>query len=164
MDGLSVAASIIGVIQLAGSIAKLCGGYIQDVKDASADIIALRQAINGLISVLENLAAILNNPNSGLGITLVLKDDIRTCLLTLEALEGKVGMGKGKKAMKRLGLRALKWPLKRSEVEKVMGDIERYKSSFSLSLQVDQMWVLAALLGIPRDVNKADSVHLSGQS
>ncbi|KAF4769995.1 hypothetical protein N7455_006629 [Penicillium solitum] len=86
MDGLSVAASTIGVIQLAGSIAKLCGGYIQDVKDARADIIALRQAINGLISVLENLAAVLNNPNSGLGITLVLKDDIRACLLTLEAL------------------------------------------------------------------------------
>ncbi|KAF7528447.1 hypothetical protein PCG10_000291 [Penicillium crustosum] len=147
MDGLSVAASIIGVIQLAGSIAKLCGGYIQDVKDASADIIALRQAINGLISVLENLAAILNNPNSGLGITLVLKDDIRTCLLTLEALEGKVGMGKGKKAMKRLGLRALKWPLKRSEVEKVMGDIERYKSSFSLSLQVDQMTIMTNMAG-----------------
>jgi hypothetical protein len=70
-----------------------------------------------------------------------LKDEIRTCLSTLEALEAKVNMGKGKKAMRKLGFRALIWPLKRSEVEKVMGYIERYKSSFSLSLQADQMWV-----------------------
>ncbi|KAJ5181974.1 hypothetical protein N7449_012121 [Penicillium cf. viridicatum] len=140
MDGLSVVASIIGVIQLAGSIVKLCGGYIQDVKDARADIIALRQAINSLVSVLDN-------PNSGLSIKSVLKDDILTCLLTLEALEGKVDMGKGKEAMKKLGLRAVKWPLKRVEVKRVMGDIERYKSSFYLSLQADQMVLITDVAG-----------------
>jgi hypothetical protein len=141
MDGLSVAASVVGVIQLAGAISKLCGGYIQDVKDARADIIALQQTIKGLVSVLEKLVDALNNPNSRLSITSALKDEIRTCLSTLEALEAKVNMGKGKKAMRKLGFRALKWPLKRSEVEKVMGYIERSKSSFSLSLQADQMWV-----------------------
>jgi hypothetical protein len=139
MDGLSVAASVIAVIQVAGSIVKLCGGYIQDVKDARDDIIALRQSIKGLVSVLEKLAGVLDHPNSKFFITAALKDDIRTCLSTLEALEGKVDLGKGKKAMKKLGFRALKWPLKRSEVGRMMNDIERYKSSFSLSLQADQM-------------------------
>jgi len=38
MDGLSLAASIIAVIQLTGSLVKLCGGYIQEVKDAQDEI------------------------------------------------------------------------------------------------------------------------------
>ncbi|KAJ5198840.1 hypothetical protein N7491_000594 [Penicillium cf. griseofulvum] len=32
----------------------------------------------------------------------------------------------------------MRWPLKRTELEKVMGDLERYKSFFALSLQADQ--------------------------
>jgi hypothetical protein len=70
MDGLSVAASVVGVIHLAGAISKLCGGYIQDVKGARADIIALQQTIKGLIGVLEKLADALNNPNSRLSINI----------------------------------------------------------------------------------------------
>ncbi|KAJ5834216.1 NACHT and WD40 domain protein [Penicillium robsamsonii] len=147
MDGLSVAASIIGVIEVAGYIFRLCGGYIQDVKDARADIIALRETINGLVNVLEKLAGVLDDPNSRFNITLALKDDIRTCLLTLEALQEKADPGKGKKAMRKLGFRALKWPMKRSEVERVMDDIKRYESSFSLSLQVDQMAIIIDVAG-----------------
>lgn len=44
--------------------------------------------------------------------------------------------------MSKLGLRALKWPLKRAEVDKVIKDLERYQLSFTLSLQVDQTYVL----------------------
>lgn len=43
--------------------------------------------------------------------------------------------------MSKIGLRTLKWSLKRTEVEKVMKDLDRYKSSFILSLQVDQTYV-----------------------
>jgi hypothetical protein len=38
MDGLSSAASVIAVIQVAGSLVSICGGYIQKVKHASNDI------------------------------------------------------------------------------------------------------------------------------
>ena len=33
-QSLGPVASIIAVVQIAGSVAKLCGGYIADVKDA----------------------------------------------------------------------------------------------------------------------------------
>jgi hypothetical protein len=41
MDGLSSAVSVVAVIQLTGSLVKICGGYIQEVKDARDDIITL---------------------------------------------------------------------------------------------------------------------------
>ena len=43
MDGLSSAASVIAVIQLAGSIVKICGDYIQEVKKARDEILELQQ-------------------------------------------------------------------------------------------------------------------------
>jgi hypothetical protein len=37
MDGISSAASVIAIIQLAGSLVTICGGYIQKVKHARED-------------------------------------------------------------------------------------------------------------------------------
>lgn len=42
------------------------------------------------------------------------------------------------KTRRRLGLR-LKWPLGRHEVAEALELLERYRSYFSLSLQIDQM-------------------------
>lgn len=38
MDGLSSAASVIAVVQLTGFLVKLCGGFIQKVRDARDEI------------------------------------------------------------------------------------------------------------------------------
>jgi hypothetical protein len=70
-----------------------------------------------------------------------LVNNIISCLSDLEALEARLNPGKGKKLMKKVGLRALKWPLKRTEVEGAIKNLERYKSLFLLSLQVDQRYV-----------------------
>lgn len=48
MDGLSSAASVIAAIQLAGSIVKICGGYIKEVKDAKDEIRELLETVTGL--------------------------------------------------------------------------------------------------------------------
>jgi hypothetical protein len=48
MDTLSSTASVIAVVGLTGSLVKLCGGYIQEVKDARDEILDLQQAITGL--------------------------------------------------------------------------------------------------------------------
>lgn len=138
VDGLSAASSALAVIQVAGAVAKLCGGYIKDVKDAREDIIALQQAIAGLTGVLEKLSQLLQRPDSTLPVTSALEQNIASCHVTLKSLKESLNPGTGKKAMTKIGFRALKWPLKRPHVEKVMGDLERYKSSFTLSLQIDQ--------------------------
>jgi len=145
MDGLSSAASVIAVIQLTGSLVKLCGGYIQEVKDARDEILTLQQAIAGFQGTLEDLQKFLqSNDGKALPTSSRLVSNITDCLSDLRALEARLDPGMGKKLMRKVGLRALKWPLKRTEVEGVTQNLERYKSSFLLSLGVDQAYVYPA--------------------
>lgn len=142
MDGLSSAASVIAVIQLAGSLVKLCGGYIREVKDAREEILTLEQAITGLQGTLQDLQKLLQSDNTNtLPTSSRLVSNIANCLSDLQALEARLDPGKGRRLMRKVGLRALKWPLKRTEVEGVTKNLERYKTSFLLSLQVDQTYV-----------------------
>lgn len=71
-----------------------------------------------------------------------LVNNISDCLSRLEGLKEKIDPVKGKQMMRRLGIRALKWPLKRTEVDKSIQDFEKYKSSFILSLLVEQSRLL----------------------
>lgn len=147
MDALSSATSVIAVIQLTGSLVKLCGGYIREVKDARDEIFALQQAITGLQGTLQALLNLLQSSNRmALPTSTRLASNITDCLSKLQALEVKLDPGKGKKLMKKVGLRALKWPLKRAEVDDAIQNLERYKTSFLLSLQVDQTHVYRAQL------------------
>jgi hypothetical protein len=147
MDALSSAASIMAVIQLTGSLVKLCGGYIQEVKDARDEIITLQQAMTGLQGSLQDLLKLLRSHNAiALPTSSRLAANVTDCLSSLQDLEAKLDPGKGQKLMRKIGLRALKWPLKRAEVEGAIQVLEQYKTSFLLSLQVDQTYVCRAHL------------------
>lgn len=139
MDPLSSAAGVIAVIQLTGSLVKLCGGYIQEMKGARDEIFTLQRAIAGLQGTLQDLQKFLqSNDGKALPTSSRLVSNIADCLSDLRALEARLDPGKGKKLMSKAGFRVLKWPLKRTEVDGVTQNLERYKSSFLLSLQVDQ--------------------------
>jgi hypothetical protein len=150
MDGISSVASVIAVIQLTGSLVKLCGGYLREVKDAREEILTLQQTITGLQGTLQDLQKLLQSDNANaLPTSLPLVSKIADCLSDLQALEATLDPGKGRRLMRKVGLRALKWPLKRTEVEGVTKNLERYKSSFLLSLQVDQTYVhWSTILGL----------------
>lgn len=146
MDGLSSAASVIAVIQLAGSIVKICGRYIRGVKNARDEIFKLKQAVMGLVGVLQELEVLLQGPYSAKHfISQTLNGPVAECCSTLAALEVMIDPGKGKRVMKKFGLRAWKWPLECTEVDRIIQDIERYKSFFTLSLTIDQTCVLRPL-------------------
>lgn len=141
MDGISSAASVIAVIQLTGSLVKLCGGYIQEVKDARDEILSLQRAIEGIKGTLQDLQKSLQSDDGKtLPTSSRLPNNITDCLSDLRALEAKLDLGKGKKLMRKVGLRALRWPLKRADMESMIQNLERYKSSFIFSLQVDQRY------------------------
>ncbi|CAK41688.1 uncharacterized protein An13g02920 [Aspergillus niger] len=93
-DGASAAASVCAVVQLTGSVVKICGGYLQEMKNAREDIVALQRSITGL-----------------------------------EAAKIKVDPGRGKGMMRRLGLPAYKWPLKHTEVYRIIHGLGKYKPS-----------------------------------
>jgi hypothetical protein len=140
MEPLSGAASVIAVIQLTGKIVEICGGYINKVKNAKQDILRLQQETSGLTNVLETLHDLLRGPG-GLKLTTSQKlfDDVTKCSSTLTKLMEKIDPETTQNPMRRLGLRALKWPLERGEVAEAINDVKGYQSLFSLALQVDQM-------------------------
>lgn len=143
MEALSGAASVIAVIQVAGSIAQICGGYISKVKNANQDICHLQQEVSRLGEVLKTLYELLRGRDGGKLITSdALFHDVANCSSTLANLKKKIDPETTQNPMRKWGLRALKWPLQHAEVEKVISDIERYKSLFSLALQVDQTYVI----------------------
>ncbi|KAJ5359769.1 hypothetical protein N7517_008960 [Penicillium concentricum] len=149
MDGLSSAANVIAVIQLTGTLVKLCGGYIREVKDARDEILGLQQAIASLQGTLQELQMFIrSNDAKKLPASSQLVSDSTDCLTDLQALEARLNPRKGKRLMRTLGLRALKWPLKRSEVEGVIQKTERYKSLFILSLSVDQTPHSSLMVGV----------------
>ncbi|KGO43643.1 hypothetical protein PEX1_080080 [Penicillium expansum] len=140
MDGLSSATSVIAVIQLTGSIVKICGSYIQEAKNARDEILELQQAVTDLEGVLRELNVLLQSPNgSKLSSSQTLASSITRCRSTLEALEEILQPGRRKQAMRRLGLRALAWPIKRKQAKGIASDLQEYKSTFTLSLQIDQI-------------------------
>ncbi|CAG8090977.1 unnamed protein product [Penicillium nalgiovense] len=147
MDALSSAASIIAVIQLTGNLVKLCGGYIQEVKNARDEIFSLQQTIAGLQGTLQDLHKLLqSNDGKALPTSSRLVNNITDCLSDLRALEARLDPGKGKNLMRRVGLRALKWPMKRAEMEGVIQKVKEYRSSFLLSLQVDQTSIMVGVV------------------
>jgi hypothetical protein len=127
------------VIQLTRSLVELCGGYIQQVKHARDEILTLQRAITGLQGTLQELQSLVeSNDRKNLPTSSRLVSTIKHCLSDLRALETRLEPGKSKTLMRKVGWRALKWPLKHADMEGVIENPERYKSSFLLSLQVDQ--------------------------
>ncbi|THC87201.1 hypothetical protein EYZ11_013354 [Aspergillus tanneri] len=164
MDGISSAASVIAVIQLTGSLVKLCGGYIQEVNNARNDILTVQQAITSLEGTLQDLKNFLQSENGmSLPTSSRLVSDIAHCVSDLQALEARLDPGKGRQLMRKVGLRALKWPLKRTEVEDIVKNLERYKSLFLLSLQVDQTSMMVGMVRNADRINQfIDLVKLEG--
>src|SRR5213592_2518971 len=114
MDGISAAASIITLVQISGQIINLCRTYYSEVRDASTDIQRLREEITALQNVLTKVADLANTSDSAKLSTLDLLNQpdgpAQQCLTQLITLAAKINPGERKDAMKRFGLRALKWP------------------------------------------------------
>lgn len=137
MDVLSAAASVIAVIQLTGSIVEICGGYISKVKNAKEDILHLQREVGALSGVLMMLNELLKGPDgTALTTSQSLFVHISKCSSSLAKLKGKI-----EPSVRKWGFQALKWPLQKSEFKDIINDIERYKTLFSLALQVDQTYV-----------------------
>ena len=130
MDGLSAAASVIAVIEISAIIASLCFQYSVTVKNAKEDARRLQKKADNIGHTLKELKQQLVRPD---GTRLS-----ATCKLTEALRETQLNPGKTRKAMTRLGGRAMKWPFKSKEIRKTIASVETYKQTFSLSLRIDQ--------------------------
>jgi hypothetical protein len=145
MEGLGAAASIIAVVELAAKVGSLCLEYTSAVKSARSDIERLRQHTESLKITADGARNLLQGPHGArletpqkLHETLIdtysQLDDIAT------KLEAKLYTGRTTKAMRRVGLRALKWPFESKDVDKIIASLQRDQASFAAALQIDQAY------------------------
>ncbi|KAF1939402.1 hypothetical protein EJ02DRAFT_302446, partial [Clathrospora elynae] len=139
MDGLSGAASVIAVIDISAKIAELCSWYFNAVKDAKDDVERVQRKVTDITLILKKIRGLLDGQDkTRLSTTHGLFDSLKQCLRELEDLKLKMEPGKARKTMRRVGLRALKWPFTSKQVDKIVSTLEGYEQTFSLALQVDQ--------------------------
>ena len=139
MDGLSVAANVISVIQLSAQVFSLCQEYYIGVKQSRDEIQRLSNEVLAIHEILEKISDLLDGPDAAKFATLALLDKkngpAQQCAAQLQEIKTRLDPHEG---MRKLGWRALKWPLKSDNVNKMVLALERYKSTFSLALTTDQ--------------------------
>lgn len=140
MEALGSVSSIITVAQVAGAVAKLCGGYILDVKDARQDIERLQKQTAALRDVVDRLSE-MSDPKKSKSVSLSthVMDSINRCLEDLQELHDRLQPKTKHKAMSKVGWRALKWPLSKSDVNEEMQRLEGYLAIFNTALQFGHM-------------------------
>jgi len=142
MEVLGVAANVIAVVDLSAKVAQWCIQYSLEVKDAKGDILRLYNEVKILGKVVSDAQHLVTSPGSAeLSASEKLLDAVNDCSTQLKTLERKLDPGKTTKAMRRLGIRALKWPFQSKQVDKVIRELERCKGTVLLALQVDQTYV-----------------------
>ncbi|KAH7118230.1 hypothetical protein B0J13DRAFT_486896 [Dactylonectria estremocensis] len=154
MEGLGVAANVIAVVDLSVKVGSLCLQYAKDVKNAAADIDRLHEEVTNLQRVTKQVQGLLEGPNRAkLENSQSLDNTLKRSRSHLEGLEGRLKPEPARKAMRKLGLRAFKWPFQREEVERLILELQQRSQTISWTLQVDQTGIL---LEVDRNVVQID--------
>lgn len=137
MDVVSPVASAIAVIDISAKITALCFQYSTSVKNAKKDIERLQRKVSDIRNVFEQVKQLLDEEDK-MQPDLSISGPLKECLLQLEELKTQLDPGKTRKAMSRVGVRALKWPFTSKEVENVVASLESYEHIYTLALVTDQ--------------------------
>jgi len=141
MDGLSVAANVMSIVDISLKVVKLCKQYYDGVKKAKEDIVRLQREVEHVTSTTGDLKKLLESPDaSNFTATLKLVNSVDGCLNQLKDIDNRLEMGISRKEMSRWGLRSLKWPLISGQIEEAINNLVEYNRTFSLALQVDHRY------------------------
>ncbi|KAF3207215.1 hypothetical protein TWF106_000469 [Orbilia oligospora] len=170
MEVVGGVASVIAIVDLAGKIAKICAGYIGEVREYEAEVKALTDRVQCLQKVLQQLDDLLKGPHQGkLTSSKELQNNLITCKNELQSLESRIekvpsaptataGPSNNrpkkprkffdslKKAVKGETLsnvgRVLIWPIEKADVNKIISRLEGIENAIQFALQVDQTNVI----------------------
>lgn len=111
-EAVGLAASVIAIIDLSTKVAGLCLQYSTAVGNARVDITRLRRRLDDLGTTIREAQHLLGGPNGqALATSRRLVDSVDACTSELAQLQSRLDPGKARKAMRRVGIRALKWSL-----------------------------------------------------
>ncbi|KAF3913701.1 hypothetical protein AA313_de0203191 [Arthrobotrys entomopaga] len=157
MEAVGAASSILAIVEIGGKIGLLCAKYIKEVREAQEDagrILKETQTFNTLLHEVENL---LNGPFAAkLNASQALKDALSESRNVLLSLQGDLERGLReaddngpkkpsllKKISKGFKSGSLKWPFKKKDVEKILGNLRAVNSTITLALQIDNFSMVA---------------------
>ena len=139
MEALGIAANVCAVVDMSAKVIALCSWYFKGVVKAQTDISRLQRRVCQLKAVLDGAQRIINGPDSDkLESSREIADSLGECKTELEKLREKLEPNGKRKAMHRLGFRALRWPLDSEEIESVISCLERCENTIAFGLQIDQ--------------------------
>jgi hypothetical protein len=138
MDPLSVAASIIAILQLSNKVI----GYLNDIKDASKERAKCAVEAANLHSLLTNLRYRLEDEDAGTPwFTAIRALDVEKGPFdqfkhSLELLRDRMTDATGHLGHVR---NALSWKFKKEEVDRILQSMERLKTLVGIALQMDHL-------------------------
>ena len=152
MEALSVTANIIAVLHAANTIIDICCDYSAAIRGASWELPKVTKELQSLRDVLELLKGLSKrvedtDPSADARLPALIrmcKSDagpLAMCNAELKSLTQKLKPPKwtGPVTSKRTALiQTITWPLKEDETKKMLQNLERYKTTLSMALDVDQ--------------------------
>lgn len=138
-EALGVASSIIAVVDLSAKVLSLSLQYSREAKNAKADIERLRKEVADFQTATEQVRHLVEGPRGQeLEASRQLDSAIKDGHSTLEKLAQELRLSTSRKAMSRLGVRALKWPFESKAIEGTIQHLARCRGNILSGLNVDQ--------------------------
>jgi DNA repair exonuclease SbcCD ATPase subunit len=131
--------SVTVAADLSAKVILLCAKYFVNVAHARAEVERLKEQLKSLETTLRQAKHLLEHPSSQfLSASRELDDPIQKCQAELQRLRDKLEPNTKDKAMRKFGLRAVKWPFSKGEVEAITVSLVEYREAITAILQIDQ--------------------------
>jgi hypothetical protein len=148
-EAIALAAGIIAVIQISDRIIGLTKHYIETIRDAPRDLIAIRTEISMLKAVFENLKLMQDCEYASANNLQALSEKdgaVEGCKRSVADLEKLLDTepqsASGVKRRRiQVTLSSLAWQLKENKVKKLRNELSRYKMAITLFLSSEQAYV-----------------------
>jgi DNA-binding transcriptional MerR regulator len=138
-EALGIASSVIAVVDLSAKVLSLCLQYSREVKRAKDDIERLHKEVSDFQVTIEEVEALIEGPRGReLKTSQRLASAIEDARSTLEKLAQELQPSTSRKAMRRFGVRALRWPYESKGIEGTTQNLADYRGNILLALNVDQ--------------------------
>lgn len=141
-DPLSVSASIAGLVHVAGAVFQRSFTYVKTVRSAPKEVSKLKSEIGGLYGVLTSLSLLIRQLEEEEFDPTIQADHLHSCYQTLEKVQAMLDKYKsvsGQSQTLEAVKAKLKWPFAVSDVEDLIHEIQRHKSTLSLALAAEGM-------------------------
>jgi hypothetical protein len=140
-EGLGVAASVAGLIQLADIVVGRGYKFIKSVKDAEKAVKSLVHEVNNLSGVLHSLSNTIQlleeDENEASFDPTTQVHYIESCYQTLTQIQRHFEAALPSSLLSTRD--KFRWPLKQSQTKELLGDIQRHKSTMGLAMSATEM-------------------------